>query len=155
MDYLLPAVLIPLSFFALIAFLTWTFVSARNHRIASEHKAKLQERMLERFSLAAEFAEFLHTPEGSKYLSTFTEAPTGNPIHKTLDSVRAGLVIAMTAIGLIVAGYASGYEHDGGTLAIGLLGLFLGLGFLMSAVATYGLGRKWGMIGDDRRPSGE
>lgn len=155
MDYLLPAVLLPLAFFALIAFLTKTLVSARNHRIASENKTKLQEKMLERFSSAAEFAEFLNTPEGSKYLSTFTEAPTTNPIHKTIDSIKAGLVIAMTAIGLIVAGYASGYRHDSGTLAIGLLGLFLGLGFLMAAGATYGLGRKWGMIGDDRRPPGE
>ena len=142
--------LIPVSFFTMSAFIVWTLVAARTNRIAVEHRSKLQEKMMERFSTASEFVEFLRSPEGTKYLSTFTEAPDYSPLSKSLGSVRAGLVIAMMSLGLIVAGFVSGYGHDSGILAIGTLGLFLGAGFLMSAFATFVLSRKWRLIDDHR-----
>ncbi len=97
----------------------------------------MQKALLDKFSSAQDFAEFMQSPAGQKYLMSFTDAVT-SPGSAILNSIRTGCGAALVGMGFLVA--------NGGPQTIGFrLGwvLFLGgIGFLIAAVISFFLAKK-------------
>src|SRR5215472_17610027 len=66
-------------------------------------KNDMQKRMLEKFSTAQDFAAFMQSPAGQKYMESFTDAVT-SPMNSILNSVKVGFVLMCAGMGFLAGG---------------------------------------------------
>lgn len=106
--------------------------------IRRKQKNDMQRALLEKFSSAHDFAEFMQSPAGQKYVLNFTDAVT-SPLSSVLNAVKIGIVMFFSGPALVVASQ----RHDLWFLdAMGMLLTLGGVGFLVSAVVSYFLLKK-------------
>ena len=102
----------------------------------------MQKALLDKFSSAHDFAEFMQSPAGQKYVMSFSEAVT-NPRNAILNSFRTGLVLMFLGVGL-ASSSLSGDQANLWLHTAGNVFLCLGFGFLLSAAVSYFLAKKIG-----------
>jgi heme/copper-type cytochrome/quinol oxidase subunit 3 len=73
-------------------------------------------------------------------------APMGAPFNRILWSVQAGVVLATAGAGLWLAKNGVIDEAAQAMQVIAILTMALGLGFVLSALASYGLSRQLGLV---------
>ena len=137
-------VLIPLAGISMIAFLAWVIVKGGVSR--SQHRLEAHSRMLDRFGSSTEFVAFLQTAEGRGYLQTVALGSRKSQKEKILGSVRTGVILVMLSFGIMAAGLVAGGDAREDTFIMGVLGLFLGAGFLASAAVSYRLSKAWSIL---------
>jgi len=101
----------------------------------------MQKHLLEKFSSAQDFAAFVQSPAGQKYVMNLSNAVT-SPRNSILSSVQIGIVTLSLGPGLVVAGQRYQFWI---LETLGMDSLCLGLGFLVSAAASYFLVKKIGL----------
>jgi hypothetical protein len=106
--------------------------------VRRKQKNDMQKALLEKFSSAHDFAEFMQSPAGQKYVMNFTDAAT-SPRNSILNAVQIGIVALFAGSALIIAGqrYQMWFLDT-----LGLLLTCVGAGFLVSAGVSYFLARK-------------
>ncbi len=104
--------------------------------VRRKQKNDMQKALLEKFSSAHDFAEFMQSPAGQKYVMGFAEAVT-SPRNSILNSIRTGFVLMFAGMGCL-AGATGGLV----TFRIGWVSFLAGIGFLVSAGVAYFLTRK-------------
>src|SRR6476620_4177899 len=103
-----------------------------------KQKTDMQKALLEKFSSAHDFAEFMQSPAGQKYVLNFAEEVTG-PVNSIMNAVKIGVVLLFAGAGLV----ASGQRHSIWLLdTMGMLATCVGAGFLISAAISYLLYRR-------------
>jgi hypothetical protein len=106
--------------------------------VRRKQKADMQKALLEKFSSAHDFAEFMQSPAGQKYVLTFTDAVT-SPLSSIVNAVKIGVVMFFSGPALV----ASAQRYDLWFLyAMGLFLTLAGVGFLVSAIISYFLLKK-------------
>ncbi|SRR6266849_4719890 len=101
----------------------------------------MQKHLLDKFSSAQDFAAFVQSPAGQKYLMSFSNTVT-NPRNSILSSVQIGIVMLFLGPALV----AASNRYDFWMLyTLGIVALCMGLGFLVSAAASYFLIKKTGL----------
>lgn len=111
--------------------------------IRRRQQSAVQKHLLERFSSAQDFAQFIQSPAGQKYITGFTDVVT-SPRNSILSSVRTGCVLAFGGIGCIAGSNSRPpYFHEG--WIVGWIAFLSGVGFLVSAVISYFLATKLGL----------
>jgi hypothetical protein len=117
-------------------------------KVQSEAHAKL----LEKFATNEELLAYMQTEAGKRFLESapipvdLEQRPRMSaPFGRILWSVQLGFILAMAGAGLI---YVRGYAPDAaeGLLVFGTLCLMLGLGFVLSAIFSYGLSKHLGLL---------
>jgi len=108
------------------------------------HKSQLQNKILEKFTTVQEFNEFIQSEEGNKFLK-FLSYNGSTPRQKILSSLSKGVIITFIGISLILIKQIFPEEMQY-FLAIGIVLIALGLGFLVSTFISYTLSKKWGII---------
>jgi hypothetical protein len=103
--------------------------------VRRKQKTDMQKALLEKFSSAHDFAEFMQSPAGQKYVLSFADAVT-SPRDTILNSIRIGFVLMFGGVGCL-----SGIS---GWLAwrVGFVTFLSGVGFLCSAGVAYFLTKK-------------
>jgi hypothetical protein len=103
--------------------------------VRRKQKNDMQKALLEKFSSAHDFAEFMQSPAGQKYVMGFADAVT-SPRDTILNSIRIGFVLMFAGVGCLAG--------VGGWIAwrIGWVSFLGGIGFLCSAGVAYFLTRK-------------
>ncbi|MGC2694204.1 MAG: hypothetical protein WA738_00280 [Candidatus Angelobacter sp.] len=106
--------------------------------VRRKQKNDMQKALLEKFSSAHDFAEFMQSPAGQKYILNFTDAVTssGNSI---LGSIKTGCVLMFLGMGCL-----AGANGTWITFRIGWVSFLVGIGFLVSAAVSYFLAKKAG-----------
>jgi hypothetical protein len=106
-------------------------------------QSAMQKHLLERFSSAQDFAQFIQSPAGQKYVTGFTDVVT-SPRNSILSSVRIGCVLMFGGLGCVAGSNSiAPYFHAGWIM--GWIVLSSGVGFLVSAVISYFLAKKLGL----------
>jgi hypothetical protein len=106
--------------------------------IRRKQKNDMQKALLEKFSSAHDFAEFMQSPAGQKYVLNFTDEVTG-PLNSIMNAVRIGIVLLFAGAALV----ASGQRHSMWFVdTMGMLSTCVGAGFLVSAAISYLLYRR-------------
>jgi len=119
----------------------WGLVGCVVYLIASmvrrKQKNDMQRALLEKFSSAHDFAEFMQSPAGQKYVMGFADAVT-SPRDTILNSIRIGFVLMFAGVGCLAG--------VGGWIAwrVGWVSFLSGIGFLCSAGVSYFLSKKAG-----------
>lgn len=131
------------SILGLVAGLSVWLVS-RHRRERNRARFDLQRRMLEKFGSAGEFTAFIQTEGGHDFLNSLSDEPR-TQASRIFSSIQKGAICAL--VGVVGFGIVAWEPRDLMPLAIpsGVL-LAIGLGYLVSAWATYRLSRKWDLL---------
>jgi hypothetical protein len=127
----------------------------RLDRLAKMHN-ELQHKILDKFGSTAEMIEYLETDPGKRLL----DAPVierGSPYGRILGSVQAGIILVLAGGAFLVVTRMVQIGDVGdevGFVFVGVLGLALGIGFLVSAYAAHVLSKSYGLINGHRSESG-
>src|SRR5436305_7430979 len=106
--------------------------------VRRKQRSDMQKALLEKFSSAHDFAEFMQSPAGQKYVLNFTDEVT-SPLNSGMNAVRIGIVLLFAGAALV----ASGQRHGRWFVdTMGMLSTGLGAGFLCSAAMSYLLYRR-------------
>lgn len=126
----------------LIGFTTWVVSRRRQER--SRAQFDLQRRMLEKFGSASEFVAFLEADSGRRFLEAVS-SETQTQASRIFGSIQKGAIF--TLIGIVGLCVVALEPRDLVPLAVpsGIM-LAIGLGYLISAYATYRLSRQWGLL---------
>jgi len=125
-----------------------TVVTNRRRTQIARMQLDLQNKMVDKFAAAPELVRYLESEAGRAFLDSATDDRT-NPYGRILGSAQAGIILTLTGIAFwSLQGRIGGGE---GFVFLGTLGVALGVGFLLSATATYFLSKNWGLL--DKRPS--
>jgi len=143
-------------FIVLIAIIGWIIRGIMNHRRwlrVSKLQTDMQNKLLERFSSNEEMLAFIQTPAGKKFLeSASVPAEVGPrsinaPIGRILWSIQLGIITLVTGSGLEIAGgRLTDTDAITGFQVAGWLVIALGVGFILSAIGSYILSRRLGLL---------
>ncbi|MGH9238370.1 MAG: hypothetical protein ACRD3G_10065 [Vicinamibacterales bacterium] len=136
--------------FTLLIVAIWVTYLERSRR--ERHRVELQKAVLERVGSVKDFAEFMTTEQGERFLAAL--APTHfRPHHRGLWSVRIGVVLLTIGIFLMFALHTTWFGSPAGNspppaLFLGILLLIAaGAGMLLSAAVSFAIARALGVNG--------
>jgi purine-cytosine permease-like protein len=126
----------------LIGFSTWILSRRRQER--AREQVDIQRRILEKFGSAGEFVAFLESGAGRKFLAAVS-SEAGAQAHRIFGSIQKGAIC--TLIGVVGFCVVLFGHEDLEPLAVpsGIV-LAIGLGYLISAFASYRLSKQWGLL---------
>ena len=142
-------------FLVIASVLIWiikTTVEYRRWNRASKVHTEVHNKLLDRFTANEDLLAYMQTPAGKSFLesaplSLDTPArPVGAPLGRILWSVQAGVVLAAGGLGLLFVSNRVVDEVAQPLFAIGVLGLAIGAGFVVSAAASFLLSRRLGLF---------
>ena len=126
-------------FAATVGFLIWAIYLV-NAALKRRQQMQMQKHLLEKFSTAHDFAEFMQSPAGQKYVMSFSDQVT-KPQNTILSSVRLGIVLLFVGPAFCAIPNSSpDLQHV--LWGLGMVITMLGVGFLVSAVVSYLIARK-------------
>jgi hypothetical protein len=140
---------------ALLGFFTWivrTLIDYRRWHRLSRVQAETHTKLLDRFTANDELLAYVQSAAGSRFLQSAPIAldpgarAMSAPLNRILWSVQAGVVLAAAGLGLY---YVSGQidpEVMQPIYTLGMFGLFVGGGFVVSALVSYGLSKRMGLL---------
>ncbi len=111
--------------------------------IKRRQQTMMQRHLLDRFASAQDFAQFMQSPAGQKYVAGFTDVVT-SPRNSILSSVRTGCVLAFGGMGCIAGSNSMPPYFQAGWI-VGWVAFTAGIGFLVSAAISYFLAKKLGI----------
>lgn len=135
----------------LIVWLIRTFAEHQRWRRQARVQTEFHAKLLDRFSSHDDLLAYLQSPAGAKFLSAAPIAldsprTLGSPLGRIMWSVQAGVVLVSAGVGLY---FVFGNSPDSGYQpmhALGVLAIALGIGFLISAILSYGISRRLKLI---------
>lgn len=138
-----------------IGLLTWLIRTVINYR-RWNRLAKVQTdthaKLLDRFTTNEDLLAYLQSPAGARFLEstpiTLDPGPrsVGAPLGRILWSVQAGLVLASLGIGLTMISKRVSVFGSEPFQALGVLAIALGLGFVISAIISFMISHRLGLI---------
>jgi hypothetical protein len=136
----------------LIVWLIKTMVDYRRWNRVAKTQTDIHTKLLDRFTANDDLLAYIQSPAGAKLLDSspvlLDPAPrsVGAPLGRILWSVQAGLVVAAAGIGFEAVAAKLGNEVAQPMQALGILGVALGGGFVISALISYFISRRLGLI---------
>ena len=148
--------LVPFSVFIciLLAFL-WvlrTLMENRRWNRSFKMHEELHTKLIEKFASGQDFNAYLQSDAGRRLLEwtpPLTDIPSRglpNPLGRIFWSLQAGLVLFLVGLGLLLLRGQMAESAMPPLLVFGTLGVTLGVGFILSAAASYGLSKHLGLI---------
>lgn len=134
---------------------TWILRSLIEYRRwyrVSKVQAEVHNKLLDRFTSNEELLAYVQTPAGRRFLESMPlpvdspARPVHAPFGRILWSVQAGVVLAIASLGLMFISTRAIDEVAQVLFAIGVLALALGVGFIVSALASFLLSRRLGLL---------
>jgi hypothetical protein len=148
------ALLIPivcsLGFFTMVVLIVWAGANAKNRR--STLQAEVQTRLIDKFSNAPEFVDFLNSATGKQFLTGIDKMPQLMARDRIVGGVSRGVIMTLLGaafIGIWIADSNIGFMYPGFIL------IGLGIGFFVSTLISLKMSQRFGLIGDDAPTSRE
>lgn len=121
-----------------------------------KHRVELQKAILERVGSVKDFAEFLTTEQGERFLRSLAPAQFTSPKRRSLTAVKFGINVLTVGLFLNVALHSNFFGSFGEKtpprpLLMGaLLLVATGTGLLLSAAVSFVIARALGVNGHSR-----
>jgi hypothetical protein len=136
----------------LVIWLIRTFIDYRRWSRLATVQTDVHTKLLDRFTANEDLLAYIQSPAGSKFLESSPIAldagpsSVAAPLGRILWSVQAGLVLLAAGIGLrFVTGQVAG-DAVQPLHVLGILGIALGIGFVISAIISYMISERLGLI---------
>jgi hypothetical protein len=137
-----------------LIWLVKTLLDYRRWLRISRVQTEVHTKLLDRFASSEELLTYIQTPAGRKFLESSpipldaeSKPSVSAPLGRILWSVQIGVVLASGGLGLIYVGnrHVTPYAAEP-LLAIGALAIALGIGFVLSAIISYLLSSRLGLL---------
>jgi len=133
------------SMFGCFAWLIFTTI--RRYKIA-KLQADVQQKLLERVGSGQELLAYAQTDAGKKLLESL-RVETVSPYGRIIGALQTAIIMICFGAGLLfLRGHVSGSEE--GFLVFGTILTVLGIGFALSAAASYYLSKSFGLFNGGR-----
>lgn len=136
----------------LIVWLIRTVIDYRRWNRLAKVQTDVHTKLLDRFTANEDLLAYIQSPAGSKFLEstpiTLDAGPrsVSAPLGRILWSVQAGLVLAALGVGLEVVSGRISSDASQPLHAIGVVGIAVGLAFVISAIISFMISRRLGLI---------
>jgi hypothetical protein len=156
-----PELIAFVSFLVTIGFVIWTLANTWRRRLRLRLTTEFNTKLLDRIGSVKDFNDFLQTEGGAKFMESLAvERSTSRPQDGILRASQIGIVLMSLGFGVLGLGwyFTARYAGSGDfevLTVIGAIALSLGLGFLISAGASYRLARMLGVLDRNGRRSEE
>jgi hypothetical protein len=145
----------------LLAWVIRTVIDYRRWNRLAKVQTDTHAKLLDRFTSNEDMLAYIQSPAGAKFLGSspimLDAGPRSMaaPLGRILWSVQAGVVLAALGFGLLtVSWHVSDNDVSQPLHAMGVLGIALGLGFMISAIISFMISRHLGLI-ERRAPRSE
>lgn len=134
-----------------LAWLIRTVIEQKRWNRLSRTQTEVHNKILDRFGNTEELMQYIRTPAGSKFLESApiplhsVPAPQNAPLTRATWSVQIGVIIAAAAVGMLIVSGRMDKESAEGFYALGVIGLCIGGGFVLSAIVSLFLSRRLGV----------
>ena len=134
-----------------VAWLLRTIIEQKRWSRLTRTQSEVHNKILERFGTSEALLEYMRSPAGTKFLESApiplrAEGPVQNaPIARSLWSIQIGVVVAAGAVGMLLASGRLDRDAAEGFFTLGVIGLCIGAGFVLSAVVALVLSRRLGL----------
>ena len=135
---------IPIGFFIMVAFIV--YIVARSKARQVELQTQVQARLVDRFSTAPEFVDFLHSQEGKQFLGGVDTLPKLHASDRILRGIRTGIITTFLGLGFLALCLSRDVGNEGFLIAGGIL-TAIGIGNFISTYVSIRLSRAWGLMG--------
>jgi hypothetical protein len=135
-----------------LVWLIRTLIEHRRWSRLTRTQAEVHGKLMDRFSSNEELLAYMQTPGGKRFLES---APimvdagpraVSAPIGRMLGSMQIGVILAAGGLGLQYVSRSIDKTVSQPLLAIGVLAVAIGAGFLLSAVVSFVLSKRLGLI---------
>jgi ABC-type bacteriocin/lantibiotic exporter with double-glycine peptidase domain len=131
---------------SMVVSLFWIVFSTVRRVMIARKQAELNAKLMEKFSSGHDLTEFANSEAGKRFLeSALIEQQKANPYARILNSVQVGILLALAGIACFLIGRQVPDAAQGFT-AFGTLSVTMGVGFLVSAAASYRLSKSFGLF---------
>ena len=137
---------------ALLVWLIRTLVDYRRWKALAKVQTDVHTKILDRFTANDDVLAYIQSPAGSKFLQSspilLDAAPrsVGAPLARILWSIQGGVVLIAGGIGLEAVSSRLGDDASQPLHALGVLGIALGVGFVVSAIISFVISQRLGLI---------
>lgn len=145
------------AFAAALYALTWivrTMIDQRRWTRLAQTQSDVHNKILDRFGSSAELLDYVKTSAGSRFLESAPIQLSAEPavqhpaLARVIGSIQVGLILAAGAIGALIVGARYTDETGQGLFALGVIGLCLGGGFILSAIVSIFVARRFAAAAD-------
>jgi hypothetical protein len=148
-----PEMIVLPAFFLLIGFCISVLANAWQRRLRIRLMSEVNNKLLDRIGSVKDFNDFLETEGGTRFLDSLTvERETSRPQDSIFRAIQFGIVLLTLGLGFLVLGwyFAARYGATGDDFevltVVGVIAGSLGLGFLISAAASFRLAKTLGVL---------
>ena len=151
MDKLAPLIIVPVLFFAIV-WIIRLFVESHRWNRTFKQQSELHARLIDKLGTSQELAAYMETEAGKRFLMAspgamgFESSPRmPNAVARVLTPLQVGIVMTLLGIGFLLLRYA-GPDMETAMTVLGTLVLAPGIGFILSAGATWVLAHRLGLM---------
>ena len=141
------------SFMTGLYFIVAAGFSGRKAGALIRARADLQTKLLDRLGSGREVVEFCQTEGGKQFIEALSmgtiESPAskGSPTERILGSIQKGIILTLLGLGFLILAQKYHRDDPGDVfMVVGVVGLSLGIGFLLSAGVSYRLSKSMGIL---------
>jgi hypothetical protein len=142
-------------FGTVVGFFAWLSRALLNYRYwlrASKVQTDAHTKLVDRLTSNEDLLAYVQSPAGQRYLASapisVDVAPrsVGAPVGRILWSVQVGVIMALAGVGLLVAKGTVVDEAAQVLQVIAILAIAVGVGFVLSALVSYLLSQRLGLL---------
>jgi hypothetical protein len=156
-DKMIPMVIVITIFGALVLITKFIFESRRWSR-TFKMQSEVHSRLIDKFSTSQELAAYMETEAGRRFLEAApisTGASAGpfvpNVVARVLTPLQIGFVMVLLGIGFLLLRHVGDQDTAESMLITGTIMLMPGIGFILSAGATWAVAHRLGLMPDNPR----
>jgi hypothetical protein len=153
MDKIVPIIIVPALFIAIVWIIN-LFVQSRRWNRTFKQQSEIHSRLIDKFSTNQELAAYMDTEAGKRFLemSPLANGPHAGPhmpnvVARVLTPMQVGVVMTLLGIGFYFLRNA-GPDMTTPMVVLGTLALMPGIGFILSAGATWLIAQRLGLMPD-------
>jgi ABC-type Fe3+-siderophore transport system permease subunit len=137
-------------FGGILMWLIRTIIDHRRWSRLTRTQAEVHNKLLDRFASNEDLLKYVSTPAGQRFLESAPiqlEGPRSisSPAGRVLWSVQVGIVLTAAGVGLKVVSFTVDQDVSQPLAAMGILGIAIGIGFIVAAAASFFLSRRLGL----------
>jgi hypothetical protein len=137
----------------LLAWLIRTFLDYRRWNRLTNIQTDVHRKLLDRFTSNEDLLAYIHSPAGSRFLEsapiTLDAGPrsVAGPMGRILWTLQGGVVLIAAGVGLQLVSARIRYGVSQPLHALGILGAAVGFGLVVSAIISFMISRRLGLVG--------
>lgn len=135
-----------------LAWLVRTLIQQRRWSRQSHVQTEVHSKLMERLTTGEELIAYAQSPAGKRFLEGGPIAldaaaqPVSAPIGRFLWSIQAGLVLSAAGFGMQFVSNQMPLDIAPVATGVGILILSVGIGFVLSAIVSFLLSRRLGLV---------